>query len=405
MSASACLRIILDLSDEKLARLDALGPLVAKVTSAFLETRWSWPKRFETLNPYCFMLIDPRAREVDVARLERLAGELQVKLFGTSEAGDVTLLLFGGGAADTARFVQMDHATLCAMTREPLGPLPFTGQLLKISTAGDAPPGLQWRSIVNTPGAAARDSAGRDAARAGEASFRGVYFTPKQTFVGCGVSADGDLASLPHSIVDGVAMLPREHEEAFDMAALEAGRRHLADGAFTGVMFLPVCFSSLMRRSTRAAYETQFQALPLDRRRQLAAVVYDSPRAPAFHVLMEIRALLERNFSIIDLQVADAGFEIDSVQPDVLNSVTFRLPDADERTRLASLRRFMEKRDSYKRLRIWPAVTNVRTRSELEACSREHVPFITGAAVCGPMSAPVGSLPWDVGQLPLAAAA
>ena len=68
MSASACLRITLGLSDDKLAKLEALGPLVAKVTSAFLETRWAWPKRHAAINPFSFMLTDPKSHELDVAQ-------------------------------------------------------------------------------------------------------------------------------------------------------------------------------------------------------------------------------------------------------------------------------------------------------------------------------------------------
>ena len=51
MAASACLRILLDLSDDKLAKLDALGPFVSKIAAAFLESRWPFPKRHAALTP------------------------------------------------------------------------------------------------------------------------------------------------------------------------------------------------------------------------------------------------------------------------------------------------------------------------------------------------------------------
>lgn len=404
MPASACLRIVLDLSEEKLARLDALGPLVARVTGAFLETRWSWPKHHATLNPFCFMLTDPRATELDVTHLRRLADELQIKLFGASEAGDVTLLLLDGNQADIALFVELDHAAIKAATREPLRPTPFGGRLLKISTAADAGSNLQWRALEHDSATTASRFAGRHGRGELETSFRGVYFSPHQTFVGSGVSANPTSASH-YSLVDGVERLPHDREEAFDLACLQAARLYLQRQSFTGVMFVPVCFSSLMRRSARQLYDQEFRDLPADRRQQLAAVVYDAPRSPAFHVFGEIQNLLGPHFSIVDLQVADAGFDVDSVPPGGVNSVTFRLPSGDERSRLAAMRRFMDRRDAFKRRKIWPAITNVRTHVELEGCLGERVPFVSGLAVCGSVDGFVGGLPWDADQLPLTRAA
>jgi hypothetical protein len=405
MPASACLRIVLDLSDEKLAKLEALGPLVAKVTSAFLESRWVWPKRHETLTPYCFMLTDPRAAEIDVAGLERLADELQLKLFGTSGLGAVTLVILDGDADDTARFVQMDHASLKQATAEPLQPTPFGGRLLKIGAAAEDSQAMQWRTLKRAPTTLKAARIDRLNSAVLETSFRGVYFSPRQSFVGSGVSASATGEAGQFSLVDGADRLPREREVEFDLACIKAGRLHLLELPFTGVMFLPVCFSSLMRRSTREAYALEFRTLPPDKRQQLAAVVYDVPRAPPFHAFGDIHQLLDKHFAIIDLQVADAGFEIDSVPRGTVASVTFRLPDGDERLRLAALRRFMERRELFRRRGVWPAVTNVRTPAELAACLREKTPFLSGPAVCGAVDEAIGSLPWEPARLPLTSAA
>lgn len=404
MSASACLRILLDLSDEKLARLDALGPLIAKVTGAFLESRWFWPKRYELLTPFSFMLTDPRATDVDIAQLELLAEALQQKLFGTSDAGDVTLLLFDGDDADTAKFMQMDHAALKRATQEPLQAAPFAGRLLKISTAASAPSTLRWRTLERAPVKVASDGVGGLGAIGTDTTFRGVYFAPRQFFIGSIVSAPPTAASPAYSLVDGQERLPREREAAFDMASLGAGRRQLSAPPFGGSLFLPVCFSSLMRRSSREAYEAQFHTLPIEKRPQLSAVVYDVPRSPAFQAFAEIHSALGEHFSSIDLQVNDAGFEIDSIPQGAVNSVTFRLPEGDARLRLAALRRFMEKRDHFKQRKIWPAVTNVRTPAELADCIQHRIPFLSGLAICGPVDAPVGSLSWEIDRLPLTAA-
>ena len=414
MSASACLRITLGLSDDKLAKLEALGPLVSKVTSAFLESRWSWPKRHAAINPYSFMLTDPKSSELDVVQLERLAEELKLRLFGTSESGDVTLLLYEGDEADTAHFVRMDHSDLMVSVREPMGPTPFGGRLMKISTDPDAPRGMRWQTLqreadlakpapVVVPTAAAQPAP--TIAEGQALTFRGVYFAPAQAFVGSTLSTDPAAEPGRHSLLDSASRLPHGHEEAYDLACLTAAHDYLRDQADIGTLYLPVCFSSLMRRSTRQAYARHFHDLATGDTRQWAAAVYDTPRAPPFNALGDICELLRRYFSIIDLQVDDAGFEVDGVPPDAVNSITLRLPDGPPGVRLAALRRFTEKREAFRRRKIWPAITNVRSAAELEAALRERIPFLSGPAVCGPMADALGRIACETGRLPLSRAA
>ena len=422
MSASACLRITLALSDDKLARLEALGPLVSKVTGAFLETRWAWPKRHVAINPYSFMLTDPKASDLDAARLDRLAEELQLKLFGTSESGDVTLLLFDGDEADTARFVSMDHAELTEAVREPIRATPFGGRLMKIGTTPDlAANPFRWRTLEReagparpgpvlapvAPGPAKAPAQARAPAQAqGVAlTFRGVYFAPAQAFVGSSLSADPATEPGRHSLFDSTGRLPHGHEEAYDLACLAEAHRYRQGHPEAGPIHLPVCFSSLMRRSTREAYAQALQALAGADPRLWAAVVYDTPRAPPFNALGDICTLLHRYFATIDLQVEDAGFEIDSVPPGAVNAITLRLPDGTAAMRLAAMRRFTERRDAFRRRKIWPSLTNLRTPAELEAGLRERTPFLTGPAVCGPMTEALGRIAWDTARLPLQRAA
>lgn len=405
MPASACLRIVLDVSDETFAKLDALGPLIAKVTGAFLESRWSWPKRYNVLTPFSFVLTDPKAVELDAAGLERLAEELQLKLFGTSSVGEVCLVLHHGDEADRAVFLGLDHARLKAAVGEPLQPTPFGGRMLKISSKGGPAQGMQWRALEREPEAHAAPSRPAPAPGRLQTTWRGVYFTPRQSFIGSAVVATSSTAEFPFSMVDGVEQMPGVHAEEFDLACLASGLRHLEARPFTGVMFLPICFSSLMRRSTRAEYEQQLAALPAANRHQLAAAVYEIPRAPSFQALQQMHEVLGRHFSVIDLQITDEGFEIDFLPAETANSVTLRLPEADERARIATVHRFMQRRDAFKRRNIWPAITNVRSRAELKACLLEHTPFLTGQAVCGPMDAPIGNVVREAERLPMTLAA
>jgi len=401
MAASVCLRILLDLSDEKLAKLDALGPLVTKVTSAFLETCWSWPDRYTILTPFSFLLVEPGATEVNVERLERLASELQVKLFGQSAAGDVILLLLDGSELDTSRFVQMDHASLKRATQEPLGPTPFAGRLMKISTAADAPKGLHWRKLelekpqaIPTIAAVTVDEP--------VVVFHGLYATLEQQFIGSAVAATPAQSATAYSLVDGADHLPADHAQAFDLEGMAVATRLLgAAGPIDGLLVLPVSFSSLMRRSTRELYAQGFGRLPADHRRSLGAAVYDVPRSLVFNAVTQLHAVLSPYVAQLDLLVADPAFEVDQIPTDMIHSVTFRLPEADERARLAAMRRFMDRRDAFERRHIRMALTNLRTRTELQAALRLQAPYVSGYAVCGPISEPIGRLTYDIARLPL----
>ena len=189
------------------------------------------------------------------------------------------------------------------------------------------------------------------------------------------------------------------------MACLDEARRYRLSHPDAGPIYLPVCFSSLMRRSTRETYARELHGLEGGDPRLWAAVVYDTPRAPPFNALGDICALLHRAFASIDLQVDDAGFEIDSVPPGAVNAITLRLPDGTAAMRLAAMRRFTERRDAFRRRKIWPSLTNLRTPAELEAGLRERTPFLTGPAVCGPMTEALGRIAWDTARLPLQRAA
>ena len=47
-----------------------MADLVSKIASAYLETRWSWPRRHGLVAPFAFVLADPRAIRVTV-RVEK----------------------------------------------------------------------------------------------------------------------------------------------------------------------------------------------------------------------------------------------------------------------------------------------------------------------------------------------
>jgi hypothetical protein len=88
MTAVACLRVAVDATRVKLSPA-ALGPLVSRFSGSYLESRWRWPRLFQPLTHYSYLLTDPRADEMDLRELAQLADDLQTKLFGTGLGGDV----------------------------------------------------------------------------------------------------------------------------------------------------------------------------------------------------------------------------------------------------------------------------------------------------------------------------
>ena len=120
--------------------------------------------------------------------------------------------------------------------------------------------------------------------------------------------------------------------------------------------------------------------------------------------LTQIKEMLSRYVTSIDLRTPDPGFEIEKLAHQAVTSVTLVLPDAEARVRLAALRRFIERYDLYRRKQIWPGVTNVRSRAELEACTAAKIPFVTGPAVCRMQTLPVGGRMQPLADLPLLAA-
>jgi len=68
---------------------------------------------------------------------------------------------------------------------------------------------------------------------------------------------------------------------------------------------------------------------------------------------------------------------------------------------MAAATRFMANRDAYQRRRIWPAITNVRTRRELEFCIKLRTPFLSGKAVSDHLVAPAEPVKYAAARMPL----
>jgi hypothetical protein len=183
---------------------------------------------------------------------------------------------------------------------------------------------------------------------------------------------------------------------------VESMLKALAEEA-AGLLFTPLSFSSLVRPTGRRAYARFLCHLPAEQRDRLGAAIYDTPRAPSFFALSTIRRFLDPFFGEIDLHISDPLFEVEKLPPDMVSSVTLVPPDREPAERIAAIRRFMGKRDAYKKRRIWPGVAPVMNRVELETCLALRVPMIGGPAVSELAARPTGVRTVDADALPLKA--
>jgi hypothetical protein len=383
-----------------------LGPLVAKFSGAYLETRWLWPRQFQPLTHYSFLLTDPRADTLDVRELARLSDELQIKLFGEGPEGEVALLLFEGSPEAASAFAALDNAALAGALKDP-NLLPTGGRLTRIVSpgAGEREPELIWeapKAAFDPDGPEEPPVEARAVQLPALEGLQGIYFTTRALFVGDVVSSTPGTERSHFSLVEGDNHLPKD-AAAFDADCIITAMRFLTEGV-KSMLYLPICYSNILKVSVRQDYERLLAILPSSCRSQLGAAVYGVPRDPAFGGLSQVRTMLAKHVANIDLRTPDPGFAVEKLAHQAVTSVTVVLPDADPQVRMAVVRRLAERLDLYKLKQIWPAVTNVRSRAELDACVRAKIPFVTGPGVCRMQQTPLGGHMQPLEALPVRAA-
>lgn len=397
--AMACLRVSIA-SPPGGQTAESLQHLVAKVINAFLETRWQFPRQFEQMTPYAFVLTDPRAERMDKRALKTLAAELQLKLFGADGEGEVSLLMFESSDVEVHRFARLSSEDVERMLAgEALNP-PFEGTLDRITADRlrearlDRVEKAIERLTPPRPPPAADEDGFEDLAFdppvrrppaprpfALESVYSGLYLTLTQGFIGSvALCRRPRRDRFLYPDLGGPEALPGLLPEAFDEGCVESAIQALAKDA-PGLMFVPLSFTSLVRPLGRRAYARFLCHLPAEHRDRLGAAIYDTPRAPSFAALQTARRFLDPFFADINLHVADPEFEVETLAPGMVSSVTLVLPDRESAARIAAVRRFAAQRDAYKKRRIWPGVSAVMTLSELETCLALKVPVIGGPAV------------------------
>lgn len=390
MTAVSCLRVLVDANRTDLPA-ETLGPLVAKYATIFLEVRWVRPRTSDQLTHYCYLLSDPQSDELDTVELAHLATELQERLFGTGVEDAVKLVLFEG-EPEAVRAFTAASAEEVALAMEDPGRLPKGGRLRRIAADG---------SLIDVPEDARPPKGPIDDFNFGPSvdGAQGIYFPRGRAFVGDVISCTPSRAETWYSAVDGEEHLPVD-SESFDGGCVMTALRFLLDFPVTTPLYLPVSFSTLVRPTQRANYVELLGILPAETRPRLAATVYDVPRAPSFQSIRIIHDALRDHVASLDLRTQDPDFEIRQLAEKTVTSVTLVLPNATPEVRTAALR-LASHAGEYRRRRIWPGVTNIRTRAERELAAGLGFPFLTGPGVCRMQDEPIGGRAWDLGDLPV----
>ncbi len=389
MTAIACLKVFV--GDDP-AETERNAALVAKVAAEHLKTAWTAPRRHGLVAPFSFVLADPRATRLDARELQALARALQHRLFGDDDAGEIVMLMFEGDQHEVMRFAGLParQLTLLLAGEEDAS---LAGRVCRITPR-------EVRSVMPMggpiTGVPTMEALARLCPRPlpARVAWRGVYHTGRQLFVGnVAVWREAGHAGVAYeTYVDGQRAL-------HDMAILKGAIAAL--GPNTGVAYVPIGFSSVLKPGLRAELESRLRALPGDLRGRLAAGVYGVPRAPSLAALRQLKAFLDPYFSRLDLRVNDPAFQVEDLPPTLAASITFTPEGDTEANRLAAIARFLKDGPLYRRRQVWQGVSDLRAPRELAAALDQGASFVSGGMVTELLEAPTTVAPYPRGQLPL----
>jgi hypothetical protein len=390
MPAFACLRV--ELPPAWAERLEALHGKLEKVVESYLETRWSWPRRFEHLTDLSFLLADPRLSVAPADELGHLADELQQHLFGGAGEGQVSLLLFEGPAEAVMAFARLAHDDVVAAIAEP-DLLPPGGRLTRLR------PGVEpvVEAVSTAPPAPPTPPAVRPGPRY-QAGVLGTYLVTREVFIADTLAAQPEGGPHHFSVIEAEGFLPPD-EALFDEACFRAAAgmlTHKAGGLPLGV---PVAYSHFVRAGQLHRLQQMLQLLPRDRRTQLSAQVYGAPRHMP-HGVGPYLPLLEAHFGSVSLVTGDPGFEIEHLAAHSISSLVFCLREHEPHARQAAIRAFGDHAEAYRLRGVRQVLANVRTPAELELAVRHGLHIVSGPAIAGFRHEPIGGHAVPLTELP-----
>ncbi len=393
MAASACLRILL-----QPARLERPGSDVMNAAGRFLgaqlEAAWAYPKRIAQTSPNTFLLTDPFAGAISPDFLQSIAGALQRHLFGVGDGGESCLILIDGEKDELTRLAQLSAPEVRLLLDGQLGDLHgmFRSAVFRI----DGRKIERLRKLAAAPGEGSAPPPLLPV-------YRGVFVAPKQEFIGSIATRWRPEDPRYLSIFDGDTHFPQAQDAArFDEETARAVLESLPNNAAPpGILYLPVSYTNLTKPAPREAFARMLNGLGAWPRPNVAAMLYDVPRDPFYSTIGDVTAFLSERFGAVDLLVSDPGFNVGALSHAKVRSLALSLPNAEDALRHSALRRFAGQRDALRARQILSMAVNVRSAADIAQCTAQKIPLVSGRAVSGPLSRPLGAFPYMLDGLPL----
>lgn len=415
MNEFACIRILFQ-APGGARETEHLCGLIGRFTEHFLDQRWRLPRRYEPLARTCFLLIDPVAKNRDLKELAELANDLQMRLFGSSQQGAVQLFALWGTSDEIAEFNAFSDRDLELLIANPGGHW-LAGRMVRFGatsngdvtasllggdeasadpairaamsafTAGQtgpatAAPGTiataNGRAALSAPGVGAPASAVPRAVVG--ATFRGVYFGPRNAFFGSIIAPAQDPAGRPCRFLDAWKTPTGADELDFDQLTLRVAQAALRQDV-PGVAYVPLNFATVITRMRFERLRGELDRLTMFPRNRLAATLYGVPSSPPSGSLSLVIEALRNAFGVVDLQAPTPDFLCPAFVANCARSITFVSQAKAPAKRAAEIEAFLQRLPEFKAAKLWVTVGQVQTPEELELCLRLKAPFVFGPAV------------------------
>lgn len=388
MSCFACLRV--DLPAVWAQKFEQIRAPLVKIVDVYLETRWSWPRRFSRLTDLMYLLEAPGAAQLDPSELCRLVDQLQVHLFGKEERGEISLLFFEGPSQAVAAFAAFSPGDMLAAIADP-DLLPAGGTLTRVRP-GAAP-------VVEGCGPRLHSPAPIHTSSRLDVGLSGTYFLAREVFAADLLVAAPEGAPYYYATVEGEGALPPD-EAFFDEICFRAAGDMLMRKAGGLPLGVPVAYSHLVRSAQVRQLERMLTLLPQERRKELNASVYGVPRRLTAG-LAHLHQLLDPYFVTVNLVTSDAAFDLEQVVGQKIGCIVLCVREADASARKAAIQAFAARQETYRRHGVRQVLANLRTAHELKLAARFGFQLVSGPAVSSFHDEPMGGKSVPFSHLPL----
>lgn len=403
MTAFACLRVIVSKNTQSLGTTNTCS-IIDRVVLAYLESRWHWPRRYGEISPFAYLLADPQATDLDPDELLDLSREVHLKLFGTETEGEVCMVTLEGDRQMITRFAAIDATELRNVLNNGGHIDGISGRITEITPKGVRavlPRGQVLQSQLATESVSSDYSATSNNISIRGEIFHAIWNASKEAFIGNCICSRVNVQDRFAGITNGPEFYPQyDSAREFDIENIINAIINLSESF--GVLFVPINFTNIMNSHYRQQYVSALSRMPIENISRIGVTLYGVPRYIDRVQLKLLRSILEPHFGVIDLQTSDYDFDLPSEELGSIRSITFTLPNSNVAERIAIASRFIANTKHYRARRLWQAITNIKTRRELELGIKNGVIFLSGSGISSGMKKPIrpvyhqaAELPWD----------